>query len=131
MTPSQSKSSAKRASTVFDAAARTARRAEREDDRGAPRAETRGAAAGRTEASAEAGMASASVGVKAPVHPRAASGVGRSSRASTRERADERERQVIHFPIFRTECPRNSATRGRLPLVDSRFSILRFRFGVF
>ena len=66
MTPSQSKSRAKRASTVLDAAARTERRTEREDDRGAPRAEARGAATGRTVASAEAGMASASDGVKAP-----------------------------------------------------------------
>jgi hypothetical protein len=66
MTPSQSKSRAKRASTVLDAAARTARRTEREDDRGALRAEARGAATGRTVASAEAGMASASDGVKAP-----------------------------------------------------------------
>ena len=86
MTPSQSKSSAKRASTVLDAAARTARRAEREDDRGAPRAETRGAAAGRTETSAEAGMASASVGVKAPIHParRAVSGAPRVLRREKR-----------------------------------------------
>ena len=92
MTPSQSKSRAKRASTVLDAAARTARRAEREVSRGAPYAEMRCAAAGRTEASAEVGMASASVGVRAPTLPC----IPARKRSWSRKLRRGRRRSVFH-----------------------------------